>query len=181
MGIARSSFYAEPVPASDDTALVEAMHAIKDEFEAYGWRRMQAALRQRGWLVNHKKVKRLMRENGLQPTLRRRFVATTDSNHDAPIFPDRTRELAVVDGPNRLWVVDLTYVAIAVGFVYVALIMDAWSRRVVWLRHRPPDRRPPDLGRPGCRDRRAPSAARLHPPFGSRRPRRTQPVVATPW
>ena len=116
--------------AGDDTALVEAMHAIKDEFEAYGWRRMQAALRQRGWVVNHKKIKRLMREHGLNPVPRRRFVATTDSNHDQPIFPDRARELAV-DGPNQLWVADLTYVAITAGFVYVALIMDAWSRRIV--------------------------------------------------
>lgn len=53
MGIARSSFYADPKPAGDDTALVEAMHVIKDEFEAYGWRRMQAALRHEGRLVNH--------------------------------------------------------------------------------------------------------------------------------
>jgi putative transposase len=109
MGIPRSSVYAEPVPTGDDAALVEAMHAIEDEFEAYGWRRMQAALRQHGRLVNHKKVRRLMREHGLQSTLRRRFVATTDSNHDWPIFPDRTRELAVVDAPNQLWVADLTY------------------------------------------------------------------------
>ena len=106
------------------------MHAIKDEIEAYGWRRMQAALRKQGWVVNHKKVRRLMREHGLHPPRRRRFVATTDSDHDEPIFPDRTREL-IVDGPDRLWVADLTYVAIAVGFVYVALIMDAWSRRIV--------------------------------------------------
>jgi putative transposase len=131
MGIARSSFYADPAAAADDTALVEAMHAIKDEFEAYGWRRMQAALRQVGWVVNHKKVKRLMREHGLHPVLRRRFVATTDSDHVQPIFPDRTRELAPVCGPNQLWVVDLTYVAVTAGFVYVALIMDAWSRRIV--------------------------------------------------
>jgi putative transposase len=131
MGIARSSFYADPAAAADDTALVEAMHAIKDEFEAYGWRRMQAALRQVGWVVNHKKVKRLMREHGLHPVLRRRFVATTDSDHVQPIFPDRTRELAPVCGPNQLWVADLTYVAVTAGFVYVALIMDAWSRRIV--------------------------------------------------
>jgi len=131
MGVARSSFYADPAAAADDTALVEAMHAIKDEFEAYGWRRMQAALRQAGWLVNHKKIKRLMREHRLNPVQRRRFVATTDSDHDQPIFPDRTRDLAVLDGPNQLWVADLTYVAIAAGFVYVALIMDAWSRRIV--------------------------------------------------
>jgi len=130
MGIARSTFYDTPKMGADDTALVEAMHAIKDEFEAYGWRRMQAALRQEGWVVNHKKVKRLMREHGLQPPRRRRFVATTDSDHDQPIFPDLTREL-VVDGPNQLWVCDLTYIAIAVGFVYVAAILDAWSRRII--------------------------------------------------
>jgi putative transposase len=130
MGIARSSFYAKSSAVADDTALVEAMHAIKDEFEAYGWRRMRAALRQQGWVANHKKIKRLMREHGLQPPRRRRFVATTDSDHDQPIFPDLTRELTV-DGPNQLWVADLTYVAIAVGFVYVAVIMDAWSRRIV--------------------------------------------------
>jgi putative transposase len=111
--------------------LVEAMHAVKDEFEAYGWRRMQAALRQEGWVVNHEKIKRLMREHGLKPVLRRRFVATTDSDHDQPIFPDRTRDLGPVSGPNQLWVADLTYVAVAAGFVYVALIMDAWSRRIV--------------------------------------------------
>ena len=131
MGIARSSFYADSTPAGDNTALVEAMHAIKDEFEAYGWRRVQAALRHEGWLVNHKRIKRLMREHGLNPPLRRRFVATTDSGHDQPIFPDRARELAAIDGPNQLWVADLTYVTITVGFAYLALIMDAWSRRIV--------------------------------------------------
>lgn len=130
MGIARSTYYDTPKMGADDTALVEAMHTIKDEFEAYGWRRMQAALRQQGWVVNHKKVRRLMREHGLQPPRRRRFVATTDSDHDQPIFPDLSREL-IVDGPNQLWVCDLTYIAIAVGFVYLAAIMDAWSRRII--------------------------------------------------
>ena len=107
MGIARSTFYDAPMMVVDDTALVEAMHAIKDEFEAYGWRRMQAALGQLGWVVNHKKIKRLMREHGLQPPQRRRFVVTTDSDHDQPIFPDRAKEL-VVDGRNQLWVADLS-------------------------------------------------------------------------
>ena len=71
-----------------------------------------------------------MREHGLQPKRRRRYVATTDSDHDSPIFPDRARDL-VVDGPNQLWVADITYIAITVGFVYLAAILDAWSRRVV--------------------------------------------------
>ena len=130
MGIARSSYYRAPQSPVDDTALVEAMHVIKDEFEAYGWRRLQAALRHQGWTVNHKKVKRLMREHALHPPRKRRFVATTDSNHGAPIFPDRSGDGAV-DGPNRLWVADLTYIAIHGGFVYLAAIMDAWSRRIV--------------------------------------------------
>ena len=114
----------------DDTAIVEAIGAICDEFEHYGWRRVRAALRQQGMVVNHKKIKRLMREHDLQPRLRRRYVATTDSDHDEPIFPNRAKNM-VVDGPDQLWVADITYVAILAGFVYVAVILDAWSRRVV--------------------------------------------------
>jgi putative transposase len=117
MGVARSSYYAAREATRDDTALVEAMVAICAEFEAYGWRRVQAALRLQGMVANHKKIKRLMREHDLQPRMRRRFARTTDSDHDQPIFPDRTKEL-IVDGPNQLWVADLTYVAIAAGFVY---------------------------------------------------------------
>ena len=130
MGIARSTYYDTPAAKPDDTALVEAICAICDEFEAYGWRRVQAALRLQGIVVNHKKIRHLMREHDLQPKTRRRFAKTTNSDHDQPIFPDRTKELTV-DGPNQLWVADLTYVAIAVGFVYLAVILDAWSRRVI--------------------------------------------------
>lgn len=130
MGIARSTYYDTPRRQGDDTALVEAMHAIKDEFEAYGWRRMQAALRQDGWIVNHKKLKRLMREHDLNVRRRRRYVATTDSDHDQPIFANLAKD-AVVNGANQLWVADLTYVAITAGFVYVAVIMDAWSRKII--------------------------------------------------
>jgi putative transposase len=130
MGIARSTYYGAPLGLSDDTAIVEAIATICDEFESYGWRRVRAALRQQGLIVNHKKIKRLMREHGLQPKIRRRYVATTDSDHDQPIFPNRAKDLTV-DGPDRLWVADITYVAIAVGFVYVAVILDAWSRRVI--------------------------------------------------
>jgi putative transposase len=71
-----------------------------------------------------------MREHDLQLRRRPRHVATTDSNHDQPIHPNRTPELAI-DGPNQLWVADITYVAIVDGFLYVAVILDAWSRRVV--------------------------------------------------
>lgn len=130
MGISRTTFYDELRSQADDTAIVVAIVAICDEFEHYGWRRVRAALRQQGMTVNHKKIRRLMREHDLQPRLRRRFTATTDSDHDQPIFPNLAKDV-VPDGPDQLWVADITYVTIVGGFVYVAIILDAWSRRVV--------------------------------------------------
>lgn len=130
MGIARSTYYDQPAISFDETALVETMVGIADRFEAYGYRRMQAALRHRGLVVNHKKLRRLMREHDLQPRRRRRYVATTDGDHELPIFPNLAKGMTP-NGPNQLWVADITYVAILTGFVYVAVILDAWSRKVV--------------------------------------------------
>ena len=106
------------------------MKTICDEFEAYGYRRVDAELRHRGIVVNTKKIRRLMREHALNRKQHRRFIATTDSDHDYPIFPDLAKTMTP-DGPNQLWVADITYVAITTGFVYLAAILDAWSRRVV--------------------------------------------------
>ncbi len=130
MGLSRSTLYDPPATPIDVTELVARVRAICDEFEAYGYRRVGAALRHQGVVVNHKKIRRLMREHDLQPKRRRRYVATTNSGHDSPIFPDRARDISL-DGPNQLWVADITYIAIAAGFVYLAAILDAWSRRVV--------------------------------------------------
>jgi putative transposase len=130
MGMPRSSFYDAPAIATADDEIVTNIAAICDEFETYGYRRVGAALRHQGVIVNSKKVRRLMREHGLQPKRRRRFVITTDSDHNGPIFPNLARDVAL-DGPNQLWVADLTYIAIAAGFVYLAAILDAWSRRVI--------------------------------------------------
>jgi putative transposase len=130
MGIARSSFYDQPGAAHNDSAIVEAIATICDEFEFYGWRRVRAELRHREIIVNHKKIRRLRREHDLQPRRRRRYVATTDSDHDQPIYPNRTKDLTV-GGLNQLWVADITYVATAEGFAYVAVILDAWSRRAI--------------------------------------------------
>ena len=91
---------------------------------------MTAQLHAEGAIVNHKKVMRLMQESELTVRPRRRFVATTDSYHDGPIFPNLSKD-AVPTGPNQLWVADITYIAIAIGFVYLAAVLDAWSRRVV--------------------------------------------------
>ena len=114
----------------DETELVARMQAICDEFEAYGYRRVGTALRQRRVVVNHKKICRLMCERDLQPKRRRRYVATTDSDHECPIFPNRARDMNV-DGANQLWVADITISPSRLGFVYLAAILDAWSRRVV--------------------------------------------------
>jgi putative transposase len=131
MQVARSALYdAAAREPADDTALVERMHAIQGEFPAYGYRRLTAQLRADGIVVNRKRVARLMRLHGMQVRPRRRYVVTTDSDHDGPIFPNLTKDLAL-DGPDQLWVADITYVAIAIGFVYLAVILDAWSRRVV--------------------------------------------------
>ena len=130
MGLPRSTYYDAPSRRADDAEIIATMMAICDEFEVYGYRRVGAELRHRDMIVNSKKVRRLMREHDLQPKRRRRFMATTDSDHDNPIFPDLARD-RVVDGPNQLWVADITYIAIAAGFVYLAAILDAWSRRVV--------------------------------------------------
>ena len=108
----------------------EARLAICAEWPAYDYRRVTAELRGEGCVVNHKNVMRLMRENGLTVRPRRRFIATTDSDHDGPIFPDLAKNI-VPTNLNQLWVADITYIAIATGFVYLAAILDAWSRRVV--------------------------------------------------
>ncbi len=131
MEVARSSFYdapsADPV---DDTALVERMYAIQGDFPAYGYRRITAQIRADGVPVNRKRVARLMRLHCLQVRPRRRYVATTDSDHDSPIFPNLSKDI-VPDGPDQLWVADITDIAIATGFVYLAVILDpgraGWS------------------------------------------------------
>lgn len=116
MGLTRSTFY-DPAPTTLDAGeVLTRIGAICDEFECYGYRRVGAALRQQGIVVNGKKLRRLMREHDLQPKRRRRHVVTTDSDHAGPIIPDLSKDV-VPERPNQLWVADLTYVAIPGGFV----------------------------------------------------------------
>ncbi len=97
----------------------------------YGYRRITAELRRRGWCVNHKRVLRLMRTDNLLCLRRKGFVvATTDSNHRFRIYPNLARKLEPT-GINQLWVSDITYVRLAESFVFLAIILDAYSRRVV--------------------------------------------------
>ena len=104
MGISRSTFYDKPDVGARDGAVVAEMKTICDEFEAYGYRRVGAELRHRGMVVNAKKVRRLMREHALNPKQRRRFIATTDSNHQTPIpmKPPATISWTVIGSPRAI-------------------------------------------------------------------------------
>ena len=131
MKLARSTYYDEPeLQPIGEARLVEQIKAVCAEWPAYGYRRVTVELHDEGRIVNHKKVMRLMKENDLTVWPRRRFIATTDSNHDGPIFPNLAKDF-VPTNLNQLWVADITYIAITTGFVYLAAILDAWSRRVV--------------------------------------------------
>ncbi len=131
MGLARSTYYDEPRSQPlEEARLVARIAEICAEWPRYGYRRVTAQLHNEGLIVNHKKVMRLMKENGLSVRPRRRFVVTTNSSHNGPIFPNLNKTVEL-RGPNQLWVADITYIAIASGFVYLAAILDAWSRRVV--------------------------------------------------
>jgi len=130
MDISRSSFYAEAELQPAEVVIIDEIKTICAASPAYGYRRVDAELRHRGFVVNSKKVRRIMREQSLQPKRKRRFVATTDSNHDGPIFPNIAKDFEI-HAPDHLWVADITYVELASGFAYLAVIMDAWSRRIV--------------------------------------------------
>lgn len=99
-------------------------------FPRDGYRRITRQFHAEGMIVNHKAVARLMRIHGLQVLPLRKFVRTTDSDHDGPISPNLARGFRP-NGPNQLWVGDITYICIAAGFVFLAVILDAWSRRVI--------------------------------------------------
>ena len=132
--VSRSSFYrfgTRPKRLVDsDMDLRDAIQRIAVSMPSYGRRRITAELRRRGWKVNPKRVYRLMREDNLLCVRRRKFVVTTDSNHRQKVYPNRARQM-VVTGMDQLWVADITYIRLREEFVYLAVILDAYSRRVI--------------------------------------------------
>lgn len=133
VGLSRASYYRgrRPVEARPETmALRDQIQKIALAFPAYGYRRITRELGRRGWAVNHKRVLRLMRQDNLLCLRRKSFLRTTDSGHSLPVFANVAATLAVT-GMNQLWVADLTYIRLRSEFVYLAVILDAWSRRVV--------------------------------------------------
>jgi len=100
------------------------------QMPSYGYRRVQGELRRRGQRVNHKRVRRLMREDNLLCVRRRSFVRTTDSKHGFTVYPNLAKQMVLSD-INQLWVADITYIRLRSEFVYLAVILDAYSRRVI--------------------------------------------------
>jgi putative transposase len=111
-------------------SLRAAVERVVLEFPGYGYRRVTKQLQREGWKVNRKRVLRVMREESLLCQLKRRWTKTTDSAHGWRIYPNRIKEWRPT-GLNQLWVADITYIRLGREFVYLATIMDAYSRRVV--------------------------------------------------
>jgi putative transposase len=132
--VSRSGFYrfdsgAKPGP-DPHMDLRDAIQRIALEWPSYGRPRITAELRRQGWTVNPKLVYRLMREDNLLCVRKRKFVVTTDSNHKRRIYPNLARDM-ILTATNQLWRADITYIRLRDEFVFLAVILDAYSRRVI--------------------------------------------------
>jgi putative transposase len=169
-GVSRASFYRydeDAAPRPDrDMDLRDAIQRIALEWPSYGRPRITAALRREGWTVNPKRVYRLLREDNLLCIRKRKFVATTDSNHNRRVYPNLAGQMTL-SGINQLWVADITYIRLEAEFIYLAVVIDAFSRRVIgWAL----DRRMEDDLTLGVRHRSGAQAARSVSQYSSKRP-----------
>ncbi len=130
LGLPRSSFYYRPQPVPDADAMYKtALLDLAGQWPTYGYRRLTAMMRRLGWPVNSKRVRRWMDELGIDgapPTRRRR---TTDSNHDFPRYPNLVQDLEITR-PDQVWVADITYIRLRCEFVYLAVLMDVFTRSI---------------------------------------------------
>jgi len=129
----RSTYYYQPTQACkqlNDLELAELIGDIHDVFPGYGYRRITLELKARGHVINHKRVARVMRENDLHAHHRRRFKPVAGSESNLAVFPNRYRNIIPAE-PDRVWVADITYIRIASGFIYLAVVLDACSRKVI--------------------------------------------------
>jgi transposase InsO family protein len=132
--VSRASYYRfdEKVEAGADSDmdLRDAVQRIALEWPSYGRRRITQELRRRGWTVNWKRVYRLMREDNLLCVRKRKFVVTTDSSHGRKVYPNLARQMVLTD-VDQLWRADITYIRLRAEFVFLAVVLDAYSRRVI--------------------------------------------------
>jgi len=132
-GVSRASYYRhweESAPDQAEMALRDSIQRAAVKFRFYGYRRIQIEIAQEGFVVGLKKILRMMREDNLLAVRRRKFVATTDGDHGLRIYPNIAQDLELSD-INQLWVADLTYLRLQAEFVYLAVVLDAYSRRSI--------------------------------------------------
>lgn len=136
MTLSRSTFYKGPreeIRRNREelrASLRVEIEEVLTEWPSYGYRRVTRELRRRGIVANHKRVARIMREEALTPRRVRRFITTTDSGHGNPVYPNLAGDI-LPTGPDQLWVADLTYIRLRKEFVFLPVLLDAWSRKVV--------------------------------------------------
>ena len=134
VGLSRSTIWRQLRQPStsneDELELRSQIQTIALEMRAYGYRPITAELQRRGVKVNHKRVLRLLREDNLLCLRQRAFVRTTDSRHNLMVYPNLTRDL-VLSNINQLWVADITYIRLLREFIYLAVLLDAFSRRCI--------------------------------------------------
>ncbi len=132
--VSRAGFYRslkQQEPVEEDMEVRSSIQAIALEHRRrYGYRRITAELRRRGMVVNHKRVARIMREDNLIAMQPRAFVVTTDSDHDLEVYLNLAGRMRLT-GINQLWVADITYIRLKAEFVYLAVVLDGYSRKVV--------------------------------------------------
>ena len=134
LGVSRSGYYASRRRLGSKTVCATSIQ-LRASFMAsgksYGSRRLKVALQERGIMMGRYRVRRLMREQGLKPVWRRKFVHTTDSRHNLPVFENVLARQFNPDQPDRAWVSDLTYIQTRSGWLYLAVVLDLYSRKVV--------------------------------------------------
>jgi putative transposase len=131
--VSRSWYYekqSRPETSHADVELRDAIEGVILDFAGYGYRRVTHALKRAGWIVNHKRVLRIMREESLLCQLKRHFVHTTDSQHPYQVYPNLVKGMTI-EAPDVVWVADLTYIRLPSTFVYLAAILDAYSRKCI--------------------------------------------------
>jgi putative transposase len=135
MSLVRSSYYYQPTHGNAVTAertadILDRIESVCLEFQGYGYRRVTTQLHRDGMAINHKKVLRLMKESDLLCRVRRRWTRTTDSGHGLPVYPHLLKGVEI-NSLNQAWLTDITYIRVRHGFVYLAAVLDACSRKVI--------------------------------------------------
>jgi putative transposase len=134
MGIKRSTFYDQKkvnrAKIQQEILLKEKIQDIAYEHPYYGYRRITAQLHRENIKVNHKRVLKMMRQLGIQARIKRRYKTTTNSRHNNRVYPNLIKDF-LTTGINEVWCSDITYISIRFGFVYLAVIIDIYSRRIV--------------------------------------------------